>query len=181
MAREKWGVETDHGGQRMRSRLEVRWATLFESMHLRYTYEPRAIQTSVGGYLPDFYLNDLDLWLEIKPICPDSDERVKLTALAKAVERPVVLLAGFPVRDNGNATDHEWGGLTIVIATPDGRQADLSILDALKHLDPDWQQMAVVTLESASRIASPRGMWQKAEHLVANVVGPAFPNTPTRG
>ncbi len=169
MTREKWGVETAHGGDLMRSRLEARWATLIDTLGVRYEYEPKAIQTPVGGYLPDFYLVDFDLWVEIKPLQPDPGERQKLAALAKAVGRSAVLLSGFPVESSGGDDSCQWGGLGVVIATPDGHEAYLSVSEVLGHLDADRRQMAVSALDAASQIASSRGVWRQARRLVADV------------
>lgn len=61
-------IETMYNGYRFRSRLEARWAVFFDTLKVRWQYEPEGFQLPSGNrYLPDFYLTDLDLWIEIKP------------------------------------------------------------------------------------------------------------------
>lgn len=64
-------IETKYNGYRFRSRLEARVAVLFDAMGFRYQYEPEtfAITPCYGtsqAYLPDFYLPDYDIWVEVK-------------------------------------------------------------------------------------------------------------------
>lgn len=60
--------ETIYNGYRFRSRLEARWAVFFDAMNIPYTYEPEGFDLTDGSsYLPDFYLKDFDLYVEIKP------------------------------------------------------------------------------------------------------------------
>lgn len=60
-------IPTRYKGYRMRSRLEARWAVVFDVMHLAWEYEPQGFELSTGPYLPDFYLPEWKLWVEIKP------------------------------------------------------------------------------------------------------------------
>jgi hypothetical protein len=61
-------IETKYKGYRFRSRLEARWAIFFDSLHLRWSYETEGFVLQDGrGYLPDFFLHDLGLFVEIKP------------------------------------------------------------------------------------------------------------------
>lgn len=60
-------IETVYDGYKFRSRLEARWAVFFKSLGVRFEYEPEGFELSCGRYLPDFYLTDLDLYVEIKP------------------------------------------------------------------------------------------------------------------
>jgi hypothetical protein len=67
-------IETEYRGYRFRSRLEARWAVWLDAMGLRWRYEVEGFD--VGGlfrYLPDFYLPDRDLYLEIKPDLPNDE------------------------------------------------------------------------------------------------------------
>lgn len=79
-----------------RSRLEAKWATVFDEYKLNYEYEPRVFTTPIGGYLPDFYFNDHDLWVEVKPKYPSDDERTKLAAVEEQVSGRCWFLCGFP-------------------------------------------------------------------------------------
>ncbi len=61
-------IETEYNGILFRSRLEARWAILFDSFKLKWVYEPECFLLSNNQkYTPDFYLSDLNLYVEIKP------------------------------------------------------------------------------------------------------------------
>jgi hypothetical protein len=94
-------IETAYQGYRFRSRLEARWAVFLTAVGLRWRYEVEGFTLAEAGlyYLPDFYLPDWDVYLEVKPDLPydqiSADNRVILvvdaaghTALGK------LLLAG---------------------------------------------------------------------------------------
>jgi hypothetical protein len=67
-------IETYYNGYRFRSRLEARWAVLFDTLGIPYQYEPQGFQLSDGTYyLPDFYLPTLDVWVEVKGVMTDAD------------------------------------------------------------------------------------------------------------
>jgi hypothetical protein len=101
-------IETVHKGFRFRSRLEARWAVFFDNVGIRYDYEPEGFELGDGlRYLPDFFLPELDLWVEIKPgEVPDwrklnpSDERTRpmllASKLAEGSGKNVIILYGRP-------------------------------------------------------------------------------------
>ena len=61
-------IETIYNGYRFRSRLEARWAVFFDTLGIRYEYEPEGFILSNGEhYLPDFFLPDLMIYVEVKP------------------------------------------------------------------------------------------------------------------
>jgi len=63
-------IETLYRGCRFRSRLEARWGVFFETLGVRWDYEPEGFALSTGDwYLPDFlvHLKGRSLWVEIKP------------------------------------------------------------------------------------------------------------------
>lgn len=60
-------IETQYKGYRFRSRLEARYAVMFDALGLKWEYEKEGYQLSTGWYLPDFWLPDLNLFIEIKP------------------------------------------------------------------------------------------------------------------
>ena len=61
-------IETVYNGYKFRSRLEARWAVFFDACNIKYHYEPEGFQLSDGEkYLPDFYLDDFEIYVEIKP------------------------------------------------------------------------------------------------------------------
>lgn len=61
-------IETYYGGHRFRSRLEARWAVIFDSLGIKWEYEPQGYRVGEERrpYLPDFYLTDLGWWIEVK-------------------------------------------------------------------------------------------------------------------
>lgn len=65
-------IETKYNGYRFRSRLEARWAVFFDAMSIAWSYEVEGLQIKHHGmepinYLPDFWLIDWGLFVEIKP------------------------------------------------------------------------------------------------------------------
>jgi hypothetical protein len=87
-------IATPYGGALFRSRLEARYAFLFDHLGIRWQYEAEAFVTSAGAYLADFYLPESDLWVEIKPAHPTAEEIEKCRALAEGVPGDVRLLYG---------------------------------------------------------------------------------------
>ena len=72
-------IETVYNGYRFRSRLEARWAVFFDAAGIRYEYEPEGFNLGDGiYYLPDFYLPDDDVWVEIKGKALSDEEREKI-------------------------------------------------------------------------------------------------------
>lgn len=64
-------IETVYNGYRFRSRLEARWAVFFDVAGIKYDYEPEGFEYSVGDgekcrYLPDFFLPELEVYVEVK-------------------------------------------------------------------------------------------------------------------
>lgn len=74
-------IETRYAGCHFRSRLEARYAVLFDSLGIKWQYEPEGYKLPSGYYLPDFYLPDVfdrqpepGVWFEVKPY-NQQDER----------------------------------------------------------------------------------------------------------
>lgn len=62
-------IETHYNGYRFRSRLEARWAVFFDAAGIKYEYEPEGFELKSGKkYLPDFWLPDFKIYVEIKPL-----------------------------------------------------------------------------------------------------------------
>ena len=61
-------IPTKYKGYTFRSRLEARWAVYFDLIGITWDYEPEGYVLRNGvWYLPDFYLHQLDTFVEIKP------------------------------------------------------------------------------------------------------------------
>ena len=73
------GIETDYGGRRFRSRLEARWAAMFDRLRWKWEYEP----FDLSGYIPDFVVSfsRTELLVEVKPATRFDD----LAACAKKI------------------------------------------------------------------------------------------------
>jgi len=61
-------IETVYNGYRFRSRLEARWAVFFDAMGIKYEYEPEGFEVDGEKYLPDFYLPEIETYVEIKRV-----------------------------------------------------------------------------------------------------------------
>lgn len=62
-------IETEYDGYKFRSRLEARWAVFFNAAKIHYDYEPEGYEIGDGEkYLPDFYLPQFQIFVEIKPV-----------------------------------------------------------------------------------------------------------------
>jgi hypothetical protein len=61
-------IQTNYKGYRFRSRLEARWAVFFDALGIEWEYEKEGYKLSDGSYyLPDFWLPNEKMWVEIKP------------------------------------------------------------------------------------------------------------------
>lgn len=74
-------LPTKHAGVLFRSRLEARYAVFFDSLGIRWEYEPQGFLLPSGdGYLPDFWLPDLGCYAEVKPTGGDFGKAHELAA-----------------------------------------------------------------------------------------------------
>ena len=81
-------IETKYKGYRFRSRLEARWAVFFDALGLQWEYEPEGYDLGEAGwYLPDFYLPECNMWVEIKGTKATEDEKSKCLALWNCYEQ----------------------------------------------------------------------------------------------
>ena len=77
-------IQTSYKGYRFRSRLEARWAIFFETLKIKFEYEPEGYDLGAGErYLPDFWLPDLHIFVEVKPEKPLRIENSKADRLAR--------------------------------------------------------------------------------------------------
>lgn len=84
-------IETIYKGYRFRSRLEARWAVFFDEMNVKYQYEVEGFDFGDTKYLPDFYLSEQKIWLEIKPEKPSTKELNKARLLKSSVDDGVAV------------------------------------------------------------------------------------------
>lgn len=96
-------IETIYNGYRFRSRLEARWAVFFDALGIKYEYEKEGYDLGkYGYYLPDYFLPEFELWVEIKPLkdSPYNDEFDgawnKARELMYATNKPILMCFGAP-------------------------------------------------------------------------------------
>lgn len=88
-------IETWYAGCRFRSRLEARYAVLFDHLGIRWEYEPQGYLVGPNHdlpYLPDFWLPAERLWVEVK----GSEDQLDLERLIYAAIPQYGLPAGSP-------------------------------------------------------------------------------------
>lgn len=102
-------IETEYNGYRFRSRLEARWAVFFDAAKIRYEYEPEGFEIDDGErYLPDFYLPQYQLYIEIKPSSLDKNQREIAEEKCRKF-RDIIGKAIFI--SNGDPSEDFWGKL----------------------------------------------------------------------
>lgn len=89
--REIKALETHAYGCRFRSRLEARWATVLNALGIAWEYEPEGFALPSGNYLPDFYLSDARVYMEVKPVRWDDRAGTLLAELTQVSGAPCVL------------------------------------------------------------------------------------------
>ena len=87
-------IETLYNGYRFRSRLEARWAVFFDTIGIKYEYEKEGFDLNGVWYLPDFWIPDLNYYLEIKGQYPANSEKEKSKLLASQTGKYVFLAYG---------------------------------------------------------------------------------------
>lgn len=89
-------IETVYNGYRFRSRLEARWAVFFDALGIRYEYEAEGFDIGGEWYLPDFYLPEYKLYVEIKPFGTNRYE-TKCAKFRDVLDRAILLCCGDPM------------------------------------------------------------------------------------
>lgn len=95
-------IDTRYNGRLYRSRLEARWAVFMDALGVRFEYEPEGYEMTMDDgsirYLPDFWLPDLECFVEIKrePSGAEDDFSASFpcAALAELSGHPVFLFQG---------------------------------------------------------------------------------------
>lgn len=83
--------------------LEVRYVIFLDFLNVRFEYEKHGVSYRWKGllrkYVPDFYLPDSDLYIEVKGKYPTEQEIMKANALTGLAGRTVVICSGMPRLD----------------------------------------------------------------------------------
>jgi len=125
-------IETNYKGYRFRSRLEARWAVIFDWCQWQWDYEPQGYTLKNGiNYLPDFYLPNCKatlyqhtgkvpsgVWVEIKGGNASSSERRKMMLLSQESKRPGIIFCGV------NYTDRSY-----LYTAKHGDEVEMEVLD----------------------------------------------------
>lgn len=90
-------LETLYNGAIYRSRLEARWALFFDELEIRFWYEPQGYKLPDGSrYLPDFFLPQVNMHAEVKPVELTPGELYKCRAVAAGTGMKLMMLVGPP-------------------------------------------------------------------------------------
>lgn len=97
-------IQTYYKDYHFRSRLEARWAVFFDTLGIQYHYEPEGFDLDGVYYLPDFYLDDYKIYVEIKPFDKDIVKHVgdgnkweqKCRLFRDCVDKAIMICYGDP-------------------------------------------------------------------------------------
>ena len=92
-------IQTKFAGNLYRSRLEARYAVLFQACRLPFEYQREGFLLEQGRYLPylpDFWLPTLGTWLEVKGMLPGARDNAISQLLADQTQRRVIIACGPP-------------------------------------------------------------------------------------
>lgn len=93
-------VQTHYRGVTYRSRTEARWAVFFAALGVDAVYEAEGYDLGGTWYLPDFWVPDWDIFIEVKPpIGITDDEKARCRNLSDLTGKTVLLTAGAPADD----------------------------------------------------------------------------------
>lgn len=103
-------IETEYNGYRFRSRLEARWAVFFDAMGIKYEYEKEGYDLGeLGYYLPDFWLPELDMWVEVKGQKPTDLEFELMRTITKSMSCSGIIVENMPSPKYWNGWDESQG------------------------------------------------------------------------
>jgi len=109
-------IETVWHGHRFRSRLEARWAVLFECLCIPWEYEPQGFELDDGvTYLPDFLLHGMHgrsgdhLYVEVKGHMTEADlMKVRLFSKYESLYLVTDIPYGRRFRMDDNLSRRHW-------------------------------------------------------------------------
>ena len=93
-------IETSYKGYKFRSRLEARYALFFDTLGIKWEYEPEGFELPGGvRYLPDFKVfyspaDDHYFWFEVKGPKATKPEKDKCQLLADATDKFCFIASG---------------------------------------------------------------------------------------
>lgn len=99
MANSRKGRHTSVDGIIVRSMLEASWLKFFNLLGVDAEYEPGRFPDSIStiGYLPDYYLPEACIYIEIKPTYEIYlQERARLIGFTRATSKDLLVVVGKP-------------------------------------------------------------------------------------
>ena len=114
-------IPTVYKGIEFRSRLEAKWAIMFDYLDWPWQYEP----VDFKGYIPDFHIDfgRKQFFIEIKPAFTQDDLRPALDkavrALGESREETILVLGGSPGGMAWRGSPHLVWGLNALMDQPD--------------------------------------------------------------
>ena len=168
-------IETQYKGYRFRSRLEARWAVVFDALDLAWVYEPEGYDLGGGvKYLPDFYtpyFGTDGAYIEIKPtidaIRPDFQRH---SAFAAAQERPLILLYDLP-------SQSPWGTYGLMLGSESAGVFAFAFTDYLFAFTVNdvgqsklWRNPNEQFIVGAAAPDKPKGAWMAAYRLLRSIL-----------
>ena len=90
-------IPTLYKGYNFRTRLEARWAVFFDHLGVQWDYESEGYTLGNGlRYLPDFWLPNNNMWVDVKPGPADAMALEKARRLFAKSKYPLFLANGMP-------------------------------------------------------------------------------------
>lgn len=144
-------IETRYKGYRFRSRLEARWAVLFDAMEWPWQYEPEGYVDDEGRcYLPDFKIGQR-LFFEVKPAFPADkgiiptlmQEREKWGGLLRAdPEFELIVVFGPP--------KHHQDGIAAIRYYSDHSVERIRLIECRRCSGISWASFGILGVDDAS-------------------------------
>lgn len=114
-------IPTTYNGQRFKSMLEASWAEWLNQNDIKWVYEFRRIELPDGThYIPDFYLDEVDTYIEVKGLLMDRIEKpyqlvqeLKKDCVNWPDDGTMLLLAG-PLGTFYNIDQSYYGGFHLI-------------------------------------------------------------------
>lgn len=174
-----------YAGITFRSKLEADWAATLDEWHVPWAYEPETITLPSGAnYIPDFWLPDHGIWLEVKG-----------TGVPR-IEKAIELGNARACHCDGDCTCRWPGGEFVLIGHPPNRYNPWADHDpdedhrpwwAIEragwnhHGHPNWSNTNGRTTWFALCLDCERGGWVGGGTLVhCRACGSRMPGTPAR-
>lgn len=167
-------IETRYKGYRFRSRLEARWAVAFASLGIKWNYEPEGFDVCGRLYLPDFFLPDLDLYVEVKANAEAAAEHDELFNNFSEHVGPIIVVVGVPFERFGRLysldTTCSSGGhadFDAILDVVDGNPTILFVSGAHSDCRTLWTTSYTGTLNAIAyakhSLMKPSRAWYRAQ------------------